>query len=98
MDAEDNEINNLFKKAGNHLYLYGNFLKIDEILVGFICDNKATIVKGVYKNSRKIGVIIPEIEDVSPGISEIFIEISFNGQQYSNSQKKIKYLGIFTSF
>jgi hypothetical protein len=41
---------------------------------------KIRTVKGVYKNERKIGVVVPELEDVPVGIQEVHIEISLNGQ------------------
>lgn len=49
-------------------------------------------MKGVFKNEKKIGVVIPEIENTPPGINEIGIEISFNGQQFSCSKKCFRYL------
>ena len=41
--------------------------------------DKLQIVNAVYKNNSKLGVIIPEFEDLAPGIHDIRIEVSFNG-------------------
>jgi len=92
-EVEDVEINQLFKKAGQYLYLEGKtYLKNCEILVQFIFNNQGKIVKGVFKNEKKIGVIIPELDNTPPGIQEIGIEVSFNGQQFSCSKKTFRYL------
>ncbi|EGR29393.1 rcc1 family hect domain protein, putative [Ichthyophthirius multifiliis] len=53
---------------------------------------KSTVVKGVYKNSQKIGVIIPELDQVPQGIFDIGIEISYNGQCFSSSGKTFRYM------
>lgn len=52
-------------------------------------------MKAIYKNSNKIGVYIPEIEDLTLGIHEVFIEISLNNQSFSHSKKSIRYMGIY---
>lgn len=83
----------MFKKAGQCLYIEGkNFLKNCEITVQFIYNNQAKLTKGVFKNEKKIGVVIPELDNVPPGIQDIGIEISFNGQQFSCAKKTFRYL------
>lgn len=82
----------IFKKAGSYLYLYGKYLRNSEISAQFVCQNKGKIVKTAFKNERKIGVIVPELDDLPTGIHEVFVEISSNGQQYSNSRRSFKYL------
>lgn len=92
-ETEDNEITQLFKKSGQYLYLEGkNYLKNTEILVQFIFNNQGKVTKAVFKNEKKLGVIIPELDNVPPGIQEIGIEVSFNGQQFSCSKKTFRYL------
>lgn len=53
LDEEINEMNTLFKKTGQHLYIHGDhFITCDTINVQFIFDNKATTVPGYYKNGK----------------------------------------------
>ena len=61
-------------------------------MVQFIYNNQGKVVKGVFKNEKKIGVIIPDLDNIPAGIQEIGIEISFNGQQFSCSKKTFRYL------
>lgn len=68
-----------FKKSGSYLYLHGSNFVNTEISVQFIYENQAVVVKGVYKNPHKIGVIIPDMYHVPVGIQEIGVEVSFNG-------------------
>lgn len=83
----------LFKKCGQYLFIEGKkYLKQCEILVQFIFGNQGKIVKGIFKNERRIGVQIPEIDNLPIGIQEIGVEITFNGQQFSNSKKTFRLL------
>ena len=92
-EVEDAEINQFFKKAGQSLILEGkSFMKNCEISIQFIYNNQGKIAKGFLKNEKKIGVIIPELDNVPSGIQEIGIELSFNGQQFSCSKKIFRYL------
>ena len=92
-ESEDAEINQFFKKCGQYLFIEGrNYIKNSEILVQFIYNNQGKVVKGVFKNEKKIGVIIPDLDNIPAGIQEIGIEISFNGQQFSCSKKTFRYL------
>ena len=49
-------------------------------------------MKGVYKNEKKLGVVVPELDELPMGIHEVGVEISFNGQQFSSSKKAFKYI------
>jgi hypothetical protein len=82
----------MFKKAGSYLYIYGKFSKKFDISAQFICQNKGKSIKAVFKNEKKIGIIVPELEDLPTGIHEVIIEVSFNCHQYSNNRKSFKYL------
>eukprot|EP00825_Cyclidium_porcatum_P046805 TRINITY_DN745_c0_g1_i2.p1 TRINITY_DN745_c0_g1~~TRINITY_DN745_c0_g1_i2.p1 ORF type:complete len:1060 (+),score=235.51 TRINITY_DN745_c0_g1_i2:76-3255(+) len=92
IDEEKQEMDLYFKKSGQYLYLHGNSFVNMETTVQFIYQNQAVNVKGIFKNPHKVGVVIPEMYHVPPGIQEIIIEVSFNGQQYSKSGKKFRYL------
>lgn len=91
---------------GAYLYLWGqNFIPTENLVCQFIYNgNKAVLAKvctfitlfllpqGVFKNKTKIGVQVPEIEELTLGIHEVTIEISLNNQQFSKSNKKFKYI------
>eukprot|EP00828_Plagiopyla_frontata_P012276 TRINITY_DN16991_c0_g1_i4.p1 TRINITY_DN16991_c0_g1~~TRINITY_DN16991_c0_g1_i4.p1 ORF type:complete len:357 (-),score=85.13 TRINITY_DN16991_c0_g1_i4:22-1092(-) len=84
---------NLYRKAGQQLFIIGsNFFQTDPILIQLTSPKKVIVVKGVFKNKTKIGFVIPELEELEKGIHEIQVEVSFNQQQFSLSQKKFKYL------
>jgi len=93
MEQEDNEIANGFRKAGSYLYIRGRrFIKTDNLSVQFIYGNSGVVTQAVYKNHTRLGVIVPEIDELPPGINEVQVEISYNGQKFSSVQKKIKVL------
>ncbi|KRW99588.1 Regulator of chromosome condensation 1/beta-lactamase-inhibitor protein II [Pseudocohnilembus persalinus] len=94
LDEEIHEINNLFKKAGDYLLIVGqNFIQdTDEIQVQYLYGNNITTGKAYYKNDQQIAIQIPEIEGVPLGIEEIQIELSFNGQQFTDCKKSFRYL------
>ena len=46
---------------------------------------------GVFKNPTKIGCMIPDMTEIPIGEHKLFIDISFNGQQYTNSGNVILY-------
>jgi len=92
-EAEDADIANGFRKAGAHLYIRGkDFIKNDTLSVQFVYGNSGVIAHGIYKNPTRIGVVVPEIDELPPGVNEVTVEISYNGQKFSNTQKKIKVL------
>jgi len=92
---EDDEIAHTFRKPGQYLWLRGkHFVKAQELFVRFIYDNKGYNGRCTYKNRTRIGVQIPEIEDLPPGVHDVQIELSYNGQQYSKVGKGIKYLAV----
>lgn len=98
LEAEELEMNQLFKRTKHILHVHGkNFRKSKEgTMVRFSYDNqqKAIEVRAFLKNNKLIAVMIPELEGLTPGIHEITLEISFNGQQYSQTNKKFKYMGM----
>ena len=91
MEQEDAEIANGFRKAGAHLYIRGkNFIKTETLLVQFLYGKSGVVTQGVFKNPTRIGVVLPEIDDLPPGINEVQVEVSYNGQKFSHVGKKIK--------
>ncbi len=57
-----------------------NFFKSENLAARFIYkENKVTYAKVVYKNIGRLGVTIPEIDDLEPGMHVVTLELSFNG-------------------
>jgi len=54
-------------------------------------EGKAYITDGVYKNETKIGCIIPDMADIPVGEHKVFVDLSFNGQQFTNLGKVLLY-------
>lgn len=48
----------------------------------------------MFKNYKKLGIIIPEFEGLEKGFCEISVDISYNGEVFS-SKKSFKFLGKF---
>jgi hypothetical protein len=54
-------------------------------------EGKAYLADGVYKNERKIGCLIPDMADIPVGEHKVFVDVSFNGQQFTNFGKVLLY-------
>ncbi|KAL4436169.1 hypothetical protein ABPG74_018153 [Tetrahymena malaccensis] len=92
LELELYDLQYFYKKTGQYLYIHGeDFIDSPDMIISFIFNNTSKIIKGVYKNSSKIGVIIPELDQVPQGIHDVTIEISYNGQCFSNAQKTFRY-------
>lgn len=75
-----------FKVAGEYLYLIGkDWPCYENITACFKYKDKQVVVDCVYKHPTRLGVIIPELSFVEPGIQPVSVEVSFNGQNYSKS-------------
>ncbi|OMJ84574.1 hypothetical protein SteCoe_14244 [Stentor coeruleus] len=80
-------------KPGVKLYLWSEgLIKTSDITVRFILGNQAIPVIGIYKNAKKIGVIVPELGDIIQP-TEVLIDLSLNAQSFTKEQLPIKYLG-----
>lgn len=44
-----------------------------------------------YLTPYKLGVVVPDMK-LPPGINEVSVEVCFNGQQFSESHKKFRFL------
>lgn len=80
-------------KPGVKLYLWSEgLLKTGEIIIRFIQGTSAVQVPGIYKNSKKLGVAVPDLgELLTP--TEVLIDFSLNGQTFTKEQLPFKYLG-----
>ena len=53
-------------------------------LIQFVFEDKKWDAQGIYLTPNKVAVQVPEME-LEQGISDVGVEICFNGQQYSDS-------------
>ena len=65
------------------------------VKVRFMFEGKAYYADGVYKNEKKIGCIVPDMADIPVGEHKVFVDLSFNGQQFTNSGKVLLYQCMF---
>jgi alpha-tubulin suppressor-like RCC1 family protein len=80
-------------KPGVKLFLWSEgLMKTPEIIVRFILGTSAVQVSGIFKNSKKVGVAVPDLgELLTP--TEVLLDFSLNGQSFTKEQLPIKYLG-----
>ena len=57
----------------------------------FSFEGKNFITDGVYKNEKRLGCIIPDMVEIPVGEHQVFVDISFNGLQFTNSGKILLY-------
>lgn len=88
IDNETFETQNIARRKTYRMWIYGhNFIKTNNLYVKFTFNGGIAMkeVTGVYKNSEKIGVVLPDMgEEVPTGHHPLNVEISLNGQQYTN--------------
>ena len=46
----------------------------------------------MFKNTKKIGVVVPQLEFVPGGVHNIGVEVSLNGLQFTESGFAIRYV------
>ena len=64
----------------------------------FIFEGKSYYTDGIFKNEKKIACVIPDMADIPVGDQKVFVDVSFNGQQFTSSAKVLLYQCIFISF
>lgn len=80
-------------KPGAKLYVWvEEVLVTPDLIAAFILEGHATTAAVVYKNSQKIGVEVPNLGELMVP-TDIAIELSLNGQKFSQDGKTFKYLG-----
>jgi len=52
-------------------------------------------VETVYKNEKKLACIIPDMSDIPVGEHKLPVDVSFNGQQFTNTGKVLLYMCIY---
>lgn len=57
----------------------------------FVFEGKSYFADGIFKNERKIGCVIPDMADIPVGDQKVFVDLSFNGQQFTNFGKVLLY-------
>ena len=92
-ENEEKEMDLGFKKAGSYLYIIGkHFINTPELCLSFANGSLRETARAVFKNENRIGVIVPEIFVVPPGIVPITVEVSCDGQHFSEYGKTFRYL------
>ena len=85
---ENEEVNTVAKRKGNRIYIHGsNFIKSEFTQLRFSIDNQHfKYAKPIFKNSRLLGSVIPNMSDDVPiGQHHVTDEITINGQQFTEN-------------
>jgi hypothetical protein len=54
-------------------------------------EGKEYYADGIYKNAAKVACIIPDMSEIPIGEHKLPVDISFNGQQFTNSGIELLY-------
>lgn len=100
VQEENDEFSTVYRRTGTKFYIHGaKFRKTNAIKVRFMFEGKSYYADGVYKNEKRIGCIIPDMVEIPVGEHKIFVDLSFNGQQFTNLGKVLLYqCTMFTKF
>lgn len=79
------------KRKGVKIFIHGvNFSKSDYLELMFIADKFNPVsVKPIFKNGKCLGAVIPHMGDELPiGHHQINVELTLNGQQFTDCGQK----------
>ena len=96
-EAETEESTTMAKRKGYKLFIYGvGFKKAQEIIAKFTFEDKSQRSSVcIYKNPGMLASVIPDMgPDVPEGDHLVSVEISLNGQQYSNQGIQFLYKAV----
>jgi hypothetical protein len=91
---EAEEVNTVAKRKGMRIYIHGvNFKRTDTMQVRFLLDNfSPVLVKPVFKNTKLLGSVIPHMgDDVPIGQHPCVVELTLNGQQFTENGAKFTF-------
>ena len=93
LKEEQGEIEFVFRKPGSLLYIEGeNFQKKEKIIARCYYKQMQWDVPVVYKNSRKVGFVVPLMEGPPEGVHDMTVHLSFNGgEQFGHHGLRFKY-------
>ena len=84
---------NVSVRPGHKVYIWvEDLVKTEGLTARFMVEGKTADVKAVYKNQQKAGVVVPDMGDSQTPV-EVKVELSMNGQSFSECGKTLKYLG-----
>lgn len=96
-DEESEEVITVAKRFGSKMYIHGEefIKKEDKLKVRFSLGDKKVEVTPIFKNTKKLALEIPDLgEDVEIGQHQVYVDVSVNGQNYTNSGKYFMYSAI----
>ncbi|CAG9322910.1 unnamed protein product [Blepharisma stoltei] len=93
-EQEENIAMQLPCKPNTRLFLWcDGLIKTPTMIAQFVLNNSAIQVPGIYKNSKRLAVIVPDLGDI-PTPADVSIALSLNGQTFSKETVNIKYVGL----
>lgn len=96
-EEETTESTTMAKRKGYRLFIYGSdFVKTDEMIAKFLWEDKVTVKCSlIFKNENMLAAQIPDMgADVPEGDHMVGIEVSLDGQQYTNNAVKFLYKSV----
>lgn len=96
VEDENEEVTTSAKRFGSKIYVYGmNFIKNEFLKVRFTLGQKVVDVVPIFKNSLKLALEIPDMgEEIEVGQHQVQVDVSVNGQNFTNSGKTFLYNAI----
>lgn len=92
---ETEEITTTAKRPGAYLYVHGQrFIAGDtagQVRVRFTFEGQNVEADAVFKNETKLGCVVPDIEGVPVGQHLVTVEVTVNGQQFTEAGKSFLY-------
>jgi hypothetical protein len=88
---ESEEVNTVAKRKGMRVYLHGvNFKRTDNMQARFFIESFGPVsVRPVFKNTKLLGAVIPHMgDDVPIGQHHCVVELTLNGQQFTENGSK----------
>ena len=92
-EADEATEMNVSVRPGGKIYIWvEDLVKAEGLTARFMVEGKTADVMAVYKNSQKAGAVVPDLGDFQTPV-EVRVELSMNGQSFSETGKVLKYLG-----
>merc|ERR1711990_746042 len=88
-NEETEETNTTAKRRGTRLMIHGSGFRKNALLMCRLTQggDKHQFVKPVYKNSKKLCIMVPDMgAEVEVGNHTLTVEVTVNGQQYTENK------------
>ena len=94
---ETEETQTIAKRKGMKMYLHGeNLIKTKVLQVRYVSETEPPVSKierPIFKNNKMLGLTLPDMgEQLEVGNHMLTVEISLNGQQFTNNGIKFLYM------